>query len=136
MGENKHIKELDAFAKKYVKEIATEKTSANFTKNVLDLILEEEKKAVYKATPIISKKTWLFVSLFIASCCFFLFKENSTENFEFPKIDFSFFTNLTSYNILENISISPSIMYAVVIFSVLVFIQIGYLKNYLNKQIE
>ncbi|WP_439127705.1 hypothetical protein [Polaribacter sp.] len=136
MGENKHIEELDAFAKKYVKEITPEKTSTEFTKNVLNIILEEEKKAIYKPTPIISKKIWLLAAFFIAICCFFLFKVNSTKTIKFPELDFSFFNNLTNYNVLENISISSSIMYAVVIFSVLALIQIGFLKNYLSKQFE
>ena len=38
MGENKHIKELDAFAKKYVKEISTEQPSLDFTASLMKKI--------------------------------------------------------------------------------------------------
>ena len=50
MGENKHIEELDAFAKKYVKDVEQELPTFDFTSSVMNKITEVEISSVYKTT--------------------------------------------------------------------------------------
>ena len=59
MGENKHINELDAFARKYIKEIKQESPSIDFTNSLMNRIILEDKMNVKQNKPIISR------------CCFF-----------------------------------------------------------------
>jgi hypothetical protein len=54
MGENKHIEELDAFAKKYVKEIKQDKPSLDFTASIMEIITKESASKVFKTTALIS----------------------------------------------------------------------------------
>ena len=67
MGENKHIQELDAFAKKYVKEIKVEQPSLEFTASIMQTIAKENraKTKVLSVTPLISKKGWALIFVFI-----------------------------------------------------------------------
>ena len=91
MGENKHIEEIHAFAKKYVKEIPTEKTSLDFTSNLMNKIAELpsiSKTIVYK--PLISKKAWFVVLIAIVAVFFIPFSSSGKSLFTLPEINFSF----------------------------------------------
>ena len=70
MGENKHIKELDAFAKKYVKEISTEQPSLDFTASLMKKITLEKNLEVFKAKSLISKKGWMLIAASILALIF------------------------------------------------------------------
>lgn len=74
MGENKHIKEIDAFTKKYVKEIKTETPSLDFTSNLMKSIQQlDAVKSVTVYKPLISKKRGLlFLQLLLQYYLFHL----------------------------------------------------------------
>lgn len=136
MEKNKQDSQEDIFLRKYVQEIELDKPKANFTSSIMDVILAEEKQTVVNASPLISKKMWLLVVGFIATCLGFLLKERNASTFKFPTIDTNFIPNFEIPNLFGNLSISTTTLFAVITFSVLAFIQIGYLKNYFNKQFE
>lgn len=135
MEKNKQYVEEDAFLKKYLQEIKLDSPRPNFTENILDLILKEE-KSIVKNTPLISKKMWFIAAGFLATCVFFLFKEKNTTSLRFPEIDFSFIPSLQMPTIFGSFTISSTIMYAVVGFSLMFFIQIVFLKNHFNKRFD
>jgi len=136
MGENKHIEELDAFAKKYVKEIPTESPSADFTANLMHSItqLEIEKPIVYK--PLISKKGWFLVIAAVISVVLIPFKSTEDGLFTLPEMSFSFLEKFSFSGVIESVQVSNTTLYLVILFSVLVFIQIFYLKGYFEKRIN
>lgn len=131
---NQDLKE-DALLKKYVKEIELDQTKANFTSSIMDVILTEETKKV-KESPLISKKMWFVTFGFSAVCLLLLFKDKSTSVVKLPNIDFSFLTSFKMPNIFVNLSMSSTVMYAIVTFTVLILIQLVYLKNYFDKQLD
>ena len=135
MEKNKLHVEEDAFLKKYLQEIKLDSPRSSFTENILDLILKEE-KSIVKNTPLISKKMWFIAAGFLATCVFFLFKEKNTTSLRFPEIDFSFIPSLQMPTIFGSFTISSTIMYAVVGFSLMFFIQIAFLKNHFNKRFD
>ena len=135
MEKNKQYVEEDAFLKKYLQEIKLDSPRSSFTENILDLILKEE-KSIVKNTPLISKKMWFIAAGFLATCVFFLFKEKNTTSLRFPEIDFSFIPSLQMPTIFGSFTISSTIMYAVVGFSLMFFIQIVFLKNHFNKRFD
>ena len=137
MGENKHIEELDAFAKKYIKEVKVESPSVDFTANIMSTITNLapiKNTLVYK--PLISKKGWFIV--FAAVVAVFLIPFRSSEEgwFSLPEMNFSFLEKLNFSGLFENVSVSNTTLYIAITFSALVFIQIFYLKGIFEKQIN
>lgn len=136
MEKNNQNLEEDIFLKKYVKEIALDKTKANFTNSIMDVILQQEKKSILRQEPLISKKIWFLAFGFLATCLWFLLKGKSTSTFKFPTIDLGFLSKIQMPNMFDNFSISLTMLYAIVVFSLMVFVQIFYLKNHFNKRFD
>jgi len=137
MGENKHIEEIHAFTKKYVQEIQIETPSLDFTSNLMQKIgeLQPFKSAItYK--PLISKKAWFIVFTAIISAVLIPFKSSEKSIFSVPELNFSFLEKLNFTGLLDNINVSNTTLYFAITFSVLVSIQIFYLKGYFEKQIN
>ncbi|PQJ78135.1 hypothetical protein [Polaribacter porphyrae] len=136
MGENKHIKELDAFAKKYVKEIKQEKPSVDFTVSLMDKIEAIKITASTKVEPLISKKVWYILFIVIVALFFIPFKTSNKEITILDKVDFSFLDKLTSVFAFNgfNVSISNTTVYAFLFFGVMIFLQIIFLKKHFNKR--
>jgi hypothetical protein len=137
MGENKHIEEIHAFTKKYVKEIPSETPSLDFTSNLMQKIGELQPfKSAITYNPLISKKAWFIVFAAIIAVVLLPFKPNDESLFTLPEINFSFLEKLSFVGLLENINVSTTTLYLVVTFSVLVCIQLFYLKGHFEKQIN
>lgn len=136
MGENKHIEEIDAFAKKYIKEIPAESPSKHFTANLMQTIsqLEMVKPLTYK--PLISKKGWFLVIAAVIAVVLIPFKSTEEGLFSLPEMNFSFFEKLNFSGVLESVQVSNTTLYVAILFSVLVFIQIFYLKGYFERRIN
>lgn len=137
MGENKHIKELDVFAKKYVKEIKRQKPSIDFTASVMNTIVaEQQQKSIYKTTTLISKKVWfLLISLFVA-VPFIPLKIAEKSLLQIPKVDFSFFDKIQIPSIFSSISISNITLFAILLFAFMVMVQVVFLKKHFDKRIH
>tara|TARA_R110001606_G_scaffold399142_1_gene581070 strand:- start:2429 stop:2842 length:414 start_codon:yes stop_codon:yes gene_type:complete len=137
MGENKHIKEIDAFAKKYVKEIPTETPSIDFTENLMKSIRQIEfvkSNIVYK--PLISTKGWFVVGLAIVVVLFIPFYSSKEEVFAMPKLDFSFLSKLDFSDSIESLNVSNTTFTITVIFGIFMAIQLIYLKGYFEKKMH
>lgn len=137
MGENKYIKEIDAFAKKYVKEIPVTSPSVDFTSNLMGKINELQAinaKMTYK--PLISKKSWFVLLAAVVAVVLIPFKSSEEELFTLPEINFSFLDKINFSGLLENIQVSNSALYLALTFSGLIFIQIFYLKGVFEKRID
>lgn len=136
MGENKHIKELDAFAKKYVKEIKAEKTASDFTSNLMSKINVLEVKTVYKSVPLISKKVWFALVAIFLALLIIPFGATNSGVLNLPKLDFSFLSKFQISGLLEMISISNTVFYTFLFFGIMIFVQIVFLKNHFDKKLS
>jgi hypothetical protein len=137
MGENKHIEEMDAFAKKYVKEIPSETPSLDFTANLMKSIAQLEavkSNIVYK--PLISKKGWFVVVLAIVAVLLIPFSSSKGEVFTLPKLDFSFLNILDFSDLIESLSVSNTTFTVAIIFGIFMAIQLIYLKGYFEKRVH
>ncbi|MDG1039938.1 MAG: hypothetical protein P8H13_04035 [Polaribacter sp.] len=137
MGGNKHIKEIDAFAKKYVKEIKSETPSLDFTSNLMNSIqqLEMVKSAiVYK--PLISKKAWLFIFVAIIAVIFIPFHSSEKGLFSLPEVNFSFLNKLNFSGMFQDVNVSNTTVIIALVFGVLLSIQIVYLKGFFEKRLS
>ncbi len=129
MGENKHIEELNAFAKKYINEIEKESPSIDFTKNVMHSIMEYEKSEIYTPNSLISKRTWILLAGILMVGIFYVSKGKSLGTIGFSKINWDISSKIRMPNLFENISVSNIMIYACFFFTVLIFAQIYFLKK-------
>lgn len=136
MGENKHIKELDAFAKKYVQEIEQEKPSIDFTASIMNKIDLESRSEVFKTKALITKKGWFVISLLVSAVIFIPFNKSEKSVLNLPELDFSFFNKIQIPSLFESFSVSNTVLYAVVFFGLMFFAQVVFLKNHFNKKFE
>ena len=136
MGENKHMSELDAFTKKYVKEIKEEKPSFNFTASIMNALENQEEKVIVKTTVLISKKVWFLIAAIFITIVLIPFKQSEQRLIEFPQIDFAMLEKYQLSNIFNSISISNITFSAVLLFGLMIFIQVIFLKNHFEKRIH
>jgi capsular polysaccharide biosynthesis protein len=136
MGENKHIKELNAFTKKYVKDIKEEQPSFNFTASIMNALETQEEKVVVKPTVLISRKVWFLIAAIFVAIIFIPFKQSEKSFIEIPQLDFSMFDKFQFSSILNSISISNITYSAVLLFGLMVIVQVIFLKNHFEKRIE
>lgn len=137
MGENKHIKELDAFAKNYIKEIPQDGPSLNFTANIMGAVLKIEKSEVFKVKPLISKKVWFVLAAILASLFFIPFQSSEKSVFDkLPAVDFSFFDKIQFSNFFESFAISNTVFYAILFFGIMMAIQFTFLKKYFDEKFD
>lgn len=131
MGENKHIEELDTFAKKYVKEILTEEPSTNFTANVMNTVLAEKRKVQYQNTTNLKTSIWFVLGGFIIASVSLLIFGKSTK-ITMPKFEFYKFQVFD----FEFMRVSQTTVYVFFFLTLLFFIQVYFMKNYFNKRFE
>ena len=137
MGENKHIEELDAFAKKYIKEINEETPSVNFTANLMDVLLQDEKSEIYKATPLISKKGWFILIGILVTSILYVSRGTSLAWVKMPKLNLGdYFSKIQISNLFDGITVSNTMLYASFFFTIMIFVQIHYLKNHFTKNLN
>jgi hypothetical protein len=136
MEENKNSHELDAFAKKYVKEIHAESPSKDFTASLMSKIVREHQKSVFKSEALISKKVWFLLFALSIALLFIPFKKSEERLLNLPRIDFSFLDRMQMPNLFENFSVSNTVTYAICFFGLMFMAQVVFLKNYFNKRFE
>ncbi|APZ47984.1 hypothetical protein BW723_17510 [Polaribacter reichenbachii] len=134
MGENKHINELDAFAKKYVKEIEQEKPSADFTASLMKNILEGSRSKVFKTKALISKKGWAIISVLVLAIVLISFKSTEKSLFKTPELNFSFLDKIQVPELLSTVSLSKTVLYAIFFLGLMIVAQVVFLKNHFNKK--
>ncbi len=133
MEEIKNNNELDAFAKKYVKEIKLESPSKDFTTSLMSKIVSEHQiKNVFTAKALISKKGWFVIFLFVLVVIFIPFESQEKSLVSFSNIDFSFFNKIQ----IPNFSISNAVLCAILFFGLMFMAQVVFLKNHFNKRFE
>lgn len=135
MEEVKNQNELDAFAKKYVKEIELESPSKDFTVLLMQRI-ENQKSVVFSQQELISKKGWFGIFSIILVVILFSSKTKEKSFLDFPKLDFSFIPSLKINQIFEMLSISNITLIAFLLFGGMLLFQLFYLKNYFDKRFE
>jgi len=137
MEENRNS-QIDTFLKKQLKEIPLESPSKDFTKNLMGIISAEETSKVTMYVPLISKKAWTGIASLVAILSLVLvfvpFQKEEESLLNKIPLDFSFLTKISFSGVIEALSVSNTTLYTMVLFSILVFAQIFYLKGYFTKR--
>ncbi|MCF7567024.1 hypothetical protein L3X37_01425 [Sabulilitoribacter arenilitoris] len=131
-------KYLDNFTKKVIKKAVLESPSIHFTSEIMSQVkaFNNSKVTVYK--PLISKKAWILIAIgFISICVYYLILGTEIEKSGWlSTLDFSVLSNNKVSNTLSSFTMSKTLMYAVTFFGIMFCIQIPFLKNYFDKQLE
>ena len=128
--------QCDIFAKKYIQETKEESPSKDFTTSLMNAIILENSKSVTVSKALISKKAWFVILSIVFALVLIPFKSQKKSLFTIPELDFSFFNKIQVPNILENFSVSSTVLYAIFLFGLMLIAQVFFLKNHLNKRFE
>ena len=137
MEEIKKDQKLNAFTKKYLKDLELESPSADFTANIMDVIsaIKTSDSAVsYK--PLISKKGWFLVFTILASILIVPLRGVESKWISLPELNFSFLEKISFAGVLDGFTISNTVVYTACLFAVLMTIQLFYLKGYFEKRLS
>lgn len=136
MGENKHIKELDNFSKKYIKDIDTEILSPEFTSELMKKIQVLNVYKVQPFTPLISKKVWFLIGFLLVAILSIPFNSNEESILSVPELDVTFLNKFQLSNLIESVSISNTTFSIICLFGLMIFIQFIYLKKYFESRMH
>ncbi|MCF7560371.1 hypothetical protein L3X39_06930 [Sabulilitoribacter multivorans] len=137
MSENVN-KYLDDLSKKVIKGSDIESPSFNFTNLVMSQIEILNKKQTIAYKPLISRTTWVLISIgVLAIIIYVLFFSNPTEGSSWlSQLDFSLLSDNKISNTIPDFKLSKTLMYAVVLFGLMICIQVPLLKNHFDKRFE
>jgi hypothetical protein len=129
---DKHIEKL---VNKIMKETTLEKPSFDFTNRVMSQVETIAKPigVVYK--PLISKKIWVLVSVgFMALVLYSFFVTQPDSKGWFDALNFNIISINKIFNAIPSVTLSKTTFYALIMLSVMIFIQIPVLKHYMNRR--
>jgi hypothetical protein len=127
-------KHIDQFVEKVMKEVAIEKPSFDFTSKVMDQVIVIKKREITTYKPLISKYIWMIIfGGVIALVALILINgDSSATNNWIDKFDLSVFSN----NIFSKVKLSKISFYAILLSTLMFYIQIPLIKNQLDKQFK
>jgi hypothetical protein len=130
---NNEDKNLENLVEKMMKENSLEKPSFDFTSKVMTdvFLIEKEKSFSYK--PVISKRGWMIIFAAIGSLITWIIF-NASENKTSSDFDFSFINADKIFKVFSGFQFSGITTNIILLAMVMMFIQILFLKNYLNKR--
>jgi hypothetical protein len=129
MKENED-KYLEKLVDTIMKDSKLEKPSLDFTAKVMSQVLTSKKSEVYVYKPLISKYVFILFFGCLLTLCFYL--KPQTDN-SINRLSESLFYN---FNRLLLFSFSKITVYSVCITSLLLLIQISFLRKHFENQIE
>lgn len=128
-------KYLDDLTRKVMKVASIEKSSFNFTDTVMSQVNELSKSNVTVYKPLISKKTWILISVgFLATIIYLIIKGESNTTSWLSTVDYSVISNNRLTNIISNFAISKTVSYGILLFGLMFCVQIPFLKHHFNQR--
>ncbi len=125
-------KDLEKFVEKVMKSSKLESPSFEFTAKVMSQVTKISNSSISVYRPLISKTTWgILLLLTFGIVIFSVFSKDTNTLGWFDTFDLSKIPNLFS-----GIQVSRTVMYSLVMFAVMLFIQVPMLKHYFDKRFE
>jgi len=128
---------IEHMVDKMMKEISLDTPSSNFTTNVMTQVETIVNQSTIKYQPLISKRSWVLILISVFTLIiYFVFDASLESSGWFSGIDFSLVSSNKLTNTMSSLKLSKTTFYAVIILSVMLFVQIPVLKYYFNKRLE
>ncbi len=138
----KVTKNVDELVDKMMRSSHLETPSFNFTNTVMQHVTAISKNKVTAYKPLISKTVWSFILLgFITIVIYAVFTTQTETSGWLDSVNFSLFSNnkisqMRANFKFQNITFSKTVIYAFVLFAIMVCVQIPILKYHLNQRFE
>jgi len=127
---------LDKLTKKLIQSSSLESPSQGFTANVMYQIesLNISRTTTYK--PLISKVGWAAIITILVGISAYVMLTNVESISWFDKVDLSILSNNKLTNTISGITFSRVMIYSIVMFGLLWFVQIQLVKKQLERQLK
>lgn len=129
-------KKLDGFIAGLIKDISTDTTSPGFTDRLMTQVhlTELHKATIYK--PLISKKGWFFITgCIFALATYLVLNANHHSGSLINYLGISvIYKNF--FNSISSFKFSNASLYAIIVLFFLLFVQITFIKQFLNKRLQ
>ena len=130
-------KHLDDLSRKVMGKSTIERTSFDFTQTVMSEIEALSRSRVTTYVPLISKRVWSIILIgFIAIFGFSFFESPSGNVSWLNGLNLDRFSGFELSSLTPHINASQTVIYAVLLFGVMLCIQIPILKRYFDKRLE
>ncbi len=130
---DKHIEKL---VDKTMMKSSLESPSLDFTNIVMAHVNALGQSSVTTYKPLISKPMWFAIfAVALAIVLYIIFGMNTTEAGWLSFIDLSVLTNNKFSNAVSGFTVSKTVMYGIVLFGIMLFIQVPILKHHFDKRI-
>jgi len=130
-------KHIEKFVDKIMKETTLDTPSVDFTAQVMSQILKirTSQATVYK--PLISKWVWygIFISM-LGLIAYLSFNDSAVSGGLLDKFNLGTLPKLNIPNLFSGLQFSRTTLYACGFLTIMLFIQIPILKNYMDKRLE
>lgn len=130
-------KQMDDLSKKVIQKATLESPSFDFTAQIMAQLseLKQSETTIYK--PLISKTAWFVIfGGFAALVSYTFFATQMRMESSFSAFDFSILTNNKVSGLFSRITFSKTLLYALAFLSVMVLVQVSFLKAYFDKRFE
>ncbi|OUS02111.1 hypothetical protein A9Q86_05520 [Flavobacteriales bacterium 33_180_T64] len=136
MNENAD-KQLDDLARKVIGRSTVESPSFDFTQTIMTQIKQLKTSKITTYVPLISKRIWGVLALAMTAVfAYFIFGTSTTDSGWFTNLGLERFSNFEFEIPLANLGLSQIMIYAIVLFAVMLCVQIPILKRYFDKRFE
>ena len=134
----KESKKIENLVHKMMKKATLESPSFDFTAQIMEQVssIKQSKATIYE--PLISRKAWVFITISFATLLgYVLFgtqqqQPASRDHF----LDFNIFTNAVFSSAFHHLFFSNVMLYAVSFLSIMILVQVYFLKTFFNKQFD
>jgi len=129
---NESDKNIENLIDKMMSENTLESPSIDFTSKIMSQVLVAEKSKIKAYKPLISKSTWIFISIcLIALTVYSVYSGSTISNLKIVNL----YSDKVS-TLFSGIQLSKNILYAILIVPFMILIQIALLKNYFDKKYQ
>ena len=131
-------KNIERLVEKMMLDSALEAPSLDFTSKVMSEVMSMEKKKSISYKPVISKRGWFIIfaaiGVFITWLIFTGYSGDQTQTQ--TNINFNFIHGDNILKVFSGFQFSSLTLYILLLGIIMIFIQIIFLKSYLNKRFE
>ncbi len=130
---DKHIEKL---VNKTMKKVSLETPSLDFTNTVMAQVNALGQSSVTTYKPLISKPMWFAIfAVALGIVLYIIFGTSTNQSGWLNFMDLSVLTNNKFSSALSGFTFSKTVLYSIVLFGIMLFIQVPILKNYFDKRI-
>lgn len=108
--------------------------SFDFTSKVMSQVLSAKTNEIYVYKPLISKSVFVFIFVCFVVLFTYLFKANETQTYSW--VSYFNFNNLYNNFSISLLNFSKVTIYSIVFSTLLLFIQISFLKKHFDNQFK